>query len=191
MIYSDKQQLRSAALAARQELTSEQRSDYSATIMKRLQQHLASQNKSSDALLAYRSMPSEVNTESLFASSQTVVFAPVTHHHEDMQWIQAGADSNWRQGVFGVLEPEGDTHWQGQGITTLLCPLSAFDRAGNRLGMGKGCFDYWLASHRKDIYQVIGLAFAAQEVAAVPAEEHDVPMDFVITEQEIITCLKR
>jgi len=70
----------------------------------------------------------------------------------------------------------------------LLCPLTAFDRQGNRLGMGKGCFDYWLSKHRHGLDQVIGLAFSGQEVAHIPAEAHDAPLDYIITEKEVIEC---
>ncbi|ATX80769.1 5-formyltetrahydrofolate cyclo-ligase [Mariprofundus aestuarium] len=188
----NKQALRASALASRQQLSVVQREEFSATIMARLQSHLSEQAEPSGALLAYRAMPSEVNADLLFELPEFQLFAPVTHHHEHMEWREVAAGTGWSHGVFGILEPDSERTWQGgDGITTLLCPLSAFDRMGNRLGMGKGCFDFWLASHRKDIYQVIGLAFACQEVAEIPAEGHDVPMDFVITEKEIIRCPKR
>jgi 5-formyltetrahydrofolate cyclo-ligase len=32
----------------------------------------------------------------------------------------------------------------------------------------------------------VGLAFAAQEIAAVPATPHDAPLDLVLTEREVI-----
>ena len=188
----NKQELRALALASRQQLSVVQREEFSARIMARLQNHLAVQAQPSGTLLAYRAMPSEVNADLLFELPEFQIFAPVTHHHEHMEWREVTPDTGWSHGVFGILEPDSDKSWQGgSGITTLLCPLSAFDRMGNRLGMGKGCFDFWLASHRKDIYQVVGLAFSCQEVAEIPAEGHDVPMDFVITEKEIIRCPKR
>jgi len=56
--------------------------------------------------------------------------------------------------------------------------------------MGKGCFDFWLAQHHHHIQQIIGLAFSCQEVAAVPAERHDMPMNCIITEKEVIQCPK-
>jgi len=143
-------------------------------------------------ILTYRAMPSEVNIDLLPELPEKRFFYPVTHHHEHMEWHEVDSKSSWSRGVFGILEPDGSATWPaGRGITTLLCPLTAFDRQGNRLGMGKGCFDFWLASQKQHIYQVIGLAFSCQEVAQVPAEGHDMPMDYVITEEEIITCLKR
>jgi len=192
MTITNKQQLRAEALAARQRLSVAQRLLYSSKIIQRLQSYLREQEVPCESLLAYRSMPTEVNTDALFDSPEWTMFAPITHHHEHMEWRQVHRDTQWSRGVFGVLEPDGEVEWQaGAATTTLLCPLSAFDSMGNRLGMGKGCFDYWLASHRQHIQQVIGLAFSCQQVARIPAELHDVPMDMIITEQEIITCPKR
>jgi len=188
----DKGALRAAALASRQQLSVDDRQCYSAGIQQHLVTHLNAQPEYSDMILTYRAMPSEVNTDSLFAMAERRFFSPVTHHYEHMEWHEVTARSNWRRGVFGILEPDGNNIWQGgSGITTLLCPLTAFDRQGNRLGMGKGCFDFWLSQHREEIYQVIGLAFSCQEVAKVPAEGHDMPMDFVITEEGVIRCPKR
>jgi len=189
---NDKDILRASALTSRQQLSSESRESFSARIQQSLVTHLGAQSEQSDMILTYRAMPSEVNADLLTELPEKRFFYPVTHHHEHMEWHEVDSQSSWSRGVFGIFEPDGNVTWPGaSGITTLLCPLTAFDRQGNRLGMGKGCFDFWLASHKKDIYQVIGLAFSCQEVAQVPVEGHDIPMDFVITEQEIITCLKR
>ncbi|WP_186338859.1 5-formyltetrahydrofolate cyclo-ligase [Mariprofundus sp. NF] len=188
----DKGALRASALASRQQLSAVSRELYSTRIQEHLVAHLNAQPERSDMILTYRAMPSEVNTDTLFKMPERRFFAPVTHHHEHMEWHEVSAESSWSRGVFGILEPDGNSIWPGgSGITTLLCPLTAFDRQGNRLGMGKGCFDFWLSQHRKDIYQVIGLAFSCQEVAKVPAEGHDMPMDFVITEEGVIRCPKR
>lgn len=65
----------------------------------------------------------------------------------------------------------------------LLVPLAAFDAAGHRIGYGKGHYDRALA--RLDAAAptlAVGLAFAVQQVAAVPAEPHDRPLDLVLTD---------
>ena len=71
----------------------------------------------------------------------------------------------------------------------LIVPLLAFDRHGYRLGYGGGFYDRTLAGLRatKQII-AIGVAYAGQEVASVPHVAHDQPLDFVITENEIIIC---
>lgn len=70
----------------------------------------------------------------------------------------------------------------------LLVPLAAFDRAGHRIGYGAGYYDATLAALAAKRPVAIGLAFATQEVERIPAEAHDHPLAFVITERETIDC---
>lgn len=83
---------------------------------------------------------------------------------------------------FGLLEPNAEVAIVNP--TLVLTPLLAFDRSGNRLGYGKGHYDRALAQLREQgrVF-VCGLAFFGQEVEAVPAEPHDVPLDWVMTER--------
>ena len=66
----------------------------------------------------------------------------------------------------------------------VLLPLAGFDRAGNRLGYGRGHYDRGIAALRAAGHapRLVGLAFAAQGVDAIPPEAHDVPLDGVLTE---------
>lgn len=73
----------------------------------------------------------------------------------------------------------------------LFVPLAAFDRSGHRLGYGAGYYDATLAALEPKSPLAIGLAFACQEVAFIPAEAHDHPLAFVITERETIDCRKQ
>jgi len=68
----------------------------------------------------------------------------------------------------------------------MLVPLAAFDRAGHRIGYGAGHYDRTFAQLRKAKAVIgIGLAFAAQEIANVPALAHDVALDYVLTENKV------
>ena len=71
----------------------------------------------------------------------------------------------------------------------LFVPLAAFDRTGNRIGYGAGFYDRTLRQLRamKPICAV-GVAYAAQEFAAIPNEPHDESLDYVLTERELIDC---
>ena len=90
----------------------------------------------------------------------------------------------------GELEPAGfGTSAPKAGAPVLdpdivLTPLAAFDGAGNRIGYGAGHYDRALAAMRGRARDplLVGLAYAAQEVEAVPAEPHDVPLDGVLCE---------
>jgi 5-formyltetrahydrofolate cyclo-ligase len=73
----------------------------------------------------------------------------------------------------------------------VIVPLLAFDARGGRLGQGAGCYDRTLADLRsRGAVWVLGLAYAGQEVAKVPAEDHDQLLDAVLTEKAYRTALK-
>ena len=65
----------------------------------------------------------------------------------------------------------------------ILTPVLAFDRAGGRLGQGGGHYDRTLANLRRQrpVF-VLGVAFAGQEVRAVPMGPHDQRLDAIVTE---------
>ncbi len=88
-------------------------------------------------------------------------------------------------GVWGIREPKPEAAVVDPDI--LLVPLLAFDRAGHRIGYGAGYYDLTLAHLRacKPVIAV-GLAFAAQEIATVPATPRDARLDLVLTEREVL-----
>jgi 5-formyltetrahydrofolate cyclo-ligase len=88
---------------------------------------------------------------------------------------------------FGVLEPRAAA--QRLVPSMLLAPLLGFDRAGHRLGYGQGHYDRALEGLRaRGAVCAIGLAFAEQEVSALPAEAHDQRLDWVLTPTGAIRC---
>jgi 5-formyltetrahydrofolate cyclo-ligase len=87
-------------------------------------------------------------------------------------------------GGFGTLVPSADKAVLVPAI--LIVPLAAFDLRGFRIGYGKGHYDTALA--RLGLVTTIGVAYAAQEVAAVPAEAHDVRLDMIVTPDRVIAA---
>jgi len=87
-------------------------------------------------------------------------------------------------GPLGILEPSPAAAEIIPDI--MLVPLAAFDRLGHRIGYGAGHYDYTLA-HLRNVKPItaIGLGFAAQQIEAVPALQHDVALDFVLTETRV------
>lgn len=63
-----------------------------------------------------------------------------------------------------------------------------FDRRGYRLGYGRGYFDRFLAGRP---FPAVGLAYELQLVDRLPVEEHDVPMDVVLTERSVVRPASR
>jgi 5-formyltetrahydrofolate cyclo-ligase len=93
---------------------------------------------------------------------------------------------HWHPGMamveerFGTLRPTGAPATP----TWLLVPLLAFDRAGRRLGYGGGFYDRTLAGLAGAM--AIGVGWAAQEMAEVPAGPLDARLDAVATEREVL-----
>jgi 5-formyltetrahydrofolate cyclo-ligase len=83
---------------------------------------------------------------------------------------------------FGFLQPGDDQACALPDI--ILTPLLSFDRQGNRIGQGAGHYDRYFASHPHAIR--IGVAWSVQQVAAVPVEAWDIPLDAIVTEEETL-----
>ena len=89
------------------------------------------------------------------------------------------------RGQWGIREPKPEAAEVEPDI--LLVPLLAFDRAGHRVGYGAGYYDLTIAQLRvRKPVIAVGLAFAVQEVPAVPATPRDSRLDLVLTEREVI-----
>lgn len=71
-------------------------------------------------------------------------------------------------------------------IEAAVIPGAVFDRAGNRLGYGGGYYDRFLSSAAAQALR-IGLAFSRQVADNLPALPHDVPMDVLVTEQDVFS----
>jgi 5-formyltetrahydrofolate cyclo-ligase len=136
---------------------------------------------------SYWPIRSEVDTrpilEGLAARGQIVALSQIRHPH--LSWREWHPGDPMVHGGFGVQEPGPDAPEVFPHV--LLTPLAAFDRRGNRLGYGKGHFDRSIAElSRLHPVLTIGLAFSVQEIDAVPVEEHDQPLDFIVTENGLV-----
>jgi 5-formyltetrahydrofolate cyclo-ligase len=114
---------------------------------------------------------------------------------------QAGPLSfaRWRTGDgvapnrFGIPEPAASApHIAPDALELVFVPLLAFDRGGHRLGMGAGYYDRTFAflatGERPREPLLVGVAYAFQEIERVEHEPHDVRLDFIATERELIDC---
>jgi 5-formyltetrahydrofolate cyclo-ligase len=92
---------------------------------------------------------------------------------------------DFARGQWGIREPKPEQPEVFPDV--LIVPLACFDRAGHRIGYGAGYYDmtiHRLRAMKKVV--AVGVAFALQEVARVPATERDERLDLVVTESETI-----
>jgi 5-formyltetrahydrofolate cyclo-ligase len=83
------------------------------------------------------------------------------------------------KGTYGICEPARKKFVNLKDIDLVLVPGLAFDKQGNRLGRGKGCYDYFLKRLPKDT-PTIGLAFDFQILSCLPATISDVKVQRLI-----------
>jgi 5-formyltetrahydrofolate cyclo-ligase len=91
------------------------------------------------------------------------------------------------KGTYGILEPkeEAAKKVHGKTIDMVVVPGVAFDEKRNRIGYGAGYYDAFLKDTKEGCHKV-GIAFEVQICSHIPTEEHDVPLDMIVTEERII-----
>jgi 5-formyltetrahydrofolate cyclo-ligase len=99
-------------------------------------------------------------------------------------------DADLHASTMGILEPKHEAvrPVPAEKLEVWLVPGLAFDVHGNRLGRGMGYYDGLLRNARG---VKIALTYDFQLVNEVPAETHDVPMDFIVTETKVVHCQRK
>ncbi len=93
-------------------------------------------------------------------------------------------------GPFGILEPSFEKEIVLPQI--MIVPLLMFDRELFRLGYGGGFYDKSIIKLKKyfqkekKFFITIGLAYSEQEIEKVPIEKHDMKLDYIVTEKELL-----
>jgi 5-formyltetrahydrofolate cyclo-ligase len=150
--------------------------------------------KTADTVLGFLSMPHELDTAELLSAARAGgkrVAVPLIDG-DDIRFLVVGSDpAALPRDKWGIPVP--DPAWEEMdptraGRILVAAPGLAFDRNGNRLGRGKGYYDRFLARTRSvaESVTVIGICLSEQVVDAVPHEDHDQPLDGVVTEGETL-----
>lgn len=82
--------------------------------------------------------------------------------------------------------PEKSKDISPASLNLVVVSAVAFDRAGNRLGLGAGYYDRFLPEAGNSV--LIGLAWECQLTDTLPNEPHDVRMQYLLTENSLIIC---
>ena len=185
---SSKADLRTAALARRDALSGEHRAAGAQAIALR---GLPIEIKRGTIVAGYSPIRSEIDPAPLMrnvaARDVRLALPAIAARGQALRFRAWLPDDKLMRGPLGILEPSPAAAEIVPDI--VLVPLAAFDRSGHRIGYGAGHYDRTLAQLRKlKAITAIGLAFAAQEVKAVPALPHDVALDYVLTETEVFDC---
>jgi len=178
-----KADLRAAALAARDALSSAQRAAAAEAIAAR---GLPVEIAPGTVVSGYSPIRSEIDPvplmRALASKGARLALPAVLARGKSLAFRAWSPNDRLMLGPLGILEPSPAAAEVVPNI--MLVPLAAFDRQGHRIGYGAGHYDHTLAHLRKVKPIAIGLAFAAQEIEAIPVIQHDVALDFVLTEKQ-------
>ena len=177
-----KNKIRKEILALRKKLPEKVVEKNSNEIIRKTRQHPVYLN--AELILAYIDTNGEVQTKKLIedAWNQGKKVAVPKVQGDIMHFYLIESYDQLVPGDFGIQEPKEDC-WKIEELTDntlVIMPGVAFDRAGNRIGYGKGYYDKYFGQY-PDIYK-IAIAFEMQIIESIPADEYDVSADEVITE---------
>ena len=143
-------------------------------------------------ILLYSPDENEVDTEGLWQAAYRrgidVYYPRVTADKQEVEFVRRHDNEPLIPGVFDILVPPGENLLTSVAQTDLvLIPGVGFDRAGHRLGRGRGYYDRALRDILAGALRV-GLAHDYQIVAHIPIDEHDERVDYIVTEKRLIEC---
>ena len=175
---------RKAAMAARKAAHAAGQGDAAIRLAQVLAEVLS--GRGGQVLAGYMPMRTEIDPLPAMAAHAGPVCVPVIEAPGmPLRFRRWSPDAAMLEGAFGALVPAGGD-WLEPDV--LIVPLLAFDARLYRLGYGGGFYDRTLEDlrARRPVFAV-GFAFAAQQVAEVPLEPTDQPLDAIVTENGVLT----
>ncbi len=149
--------------------------------------------KHAQTIMIFLSMTSEVETSTLavkaWQEGKSIVVPRIDWNTKRMDPVEIKTlDTEMQTSGLGVREPVSGISVPLGCIDMVVIPGMAFDRKGFRVGRGRGYYDRFLA--QQDFQGVrCALCFHEQLVAEpLPCEAHDVPMDLIVTDTEVVRC---
>jgi 5-formyltetrahydrofolate cyclo-ligase len=187
--HAEKAAIRAVKIALRRKLSEDEASDAAERAAKHAVQLLGDMR--GKIVSFYMPIQGELKpgplVEELRAAGAVAALPRVKADNVPMTFREWRREDSLEKGFGGIREP--DPYAPEVVPDVVIVPLAAFDRRGFRVGYGKGHFDRTLGPlAREERPLMVGYAFALQEVDEVPRELHDVPLDAVVTEDEIIRC---
>lgn len=132
--------------------------------------------KKAKVVMFYLSFGGEVDTQEMIKAAQKlgkIVAVPIcAGNRRVIRPCRLTDKSKLKKGPYGICEPAVKNLIKIKDLDLVIVPGLAFDKEGNRLGRGRGCYDYFLKKLSKDI-PTIGLAFDFQILPTLPTTKTD------------------
>jgi 5-formyltetrahydrofolate cyclo-ligase len=148
--------------------------------------------KQASTVLFYVSYNNEVNTHKMIkeqlAGEKTIVVPITDKKNRSLTLSKLNDWNDLSVGSYNILEPKKGkiTEINIDLLDLIIVPGVGFDMKGNRIGHGKGYYDNLLKNSKRTTS--IGLSFEWQILKSIPIQNHDIPVDKIVTEKRIIYC---
>ena len=142
--------------------------------------------KNFDTFLVYISVNNEVGTSDLILyllENNKKVAVPFCKD-KIMEFYYMDSPDDLIMGRFGIPSVDTDKAEKAENFGNALCivPAVSFDNNGNRLGYGGGFYDRFLSENN---IPTVGLSYQRCISEALPIEENDIKIDYVLTETHL------
>ena len=143
-------------------------------------------------VMMYLSLPHEVDTSEAILHAwqlgKTVVVPKISWQQRHMIPVRINSlETEFATEVGGLRNPITGVPMPFKEIDLVVAPALGFDRQGNRLGRGGSYYDRFFANEDMTAARC-GFAFVEQVVEAIPVTESDEPVDFLVTDEEVVFC---
>jgi len=114
----------------------------------------------------------------------TVLAPKVDFASGKMQHLHFHEEAELAENEYGILEPISNAFLDAEEIDLVVVPLLAFDKNGFRVGYGKGHYDMFLATCRKDVIK-IGVSFFEPVDTIGDIDQFDIALNYCITPENV------
>ena len=186
-----KNEIRKNLILKRKQLSRETVQKNSNYIMEKLHPYV----KEAENIMIFMNMGNEVEVSNLITLySDKKFYIPKTLSDRNMK-INLYNENELILHKFGYYESASDIFYDEKILDLIIVPAVAFDYSKNRIGFGGGYYDTFLSkvifnnkANRKNRNKplIIGVCYDFQLIDFIPSEDHDVKMDYIVTEKNIV-----
>ena len=189
---AEKQRLRTILRQQRRDLSAQEVKKNSQQIATRL--WAGSMFHQARQVMLYSPHENEVETGGLWREARRqgkyVYYPRISADKQALEFVRRHDQDDLIPGIFGIPIPPGEDLLTAVSMTDLvLIPGVGFDRAGHRLGRGRGYYDRALRGILAGAFRV-GLAYEYQVVSYLPVDTNDEIVDYIVTAKRVIECIK-
>lgn len=145
--------------------------------------------KNSNVIMLYKEIGNEVSTKAIYdkiIEDKKIAVYPKTVNGKIIP-LMVDEKTEFEKGEFSINVPKKNKLAEIEKIDAVIVPGIAFDKRGARVGFGKGCYDEFL---KKTNALKIGCCYDFQIEEYIKEDSHDIFMDYLLCEKEIIECKK-